>query len=104
VNGEPCETCQGDSGDHLLVSSYKGKTVLVRPLPVTPRAKEALLDLIEHPSIAAFKKGRKSKVKPNPDLVFGIRWTIQRAWENARLSANLEKVRLHDLRHTAGTR
>jgi integrase len=90
--------------DEMIVTSYKGKTVMRRPVPLTPRFKAALLDILERPGVATFKTGRKSKVKPDKDLVFGIRWTVQRSWEDVRSAANLTHVRLHDLRHTAATR
>ncbi len=90
--------------DEMIVTSYKGKTVMRRPVPLTPRFKAALLDILERPGVATFKTGRKSKLKPDKDLVFGIRWTVQRSWEDVRSAANLQHVRLHDLRHTAATR
>jgi integrase len=86
------------------IESYKGKTVDRRPVPLTDRLADALKDLLENPSIATFKTGRKSKIKPDHALVFGIRKTLQRSWEAAREDAGLVHVRLHDLRHTAATR
>jgi integrase len=86
------------------ITSYKGKTVDRRPVPLTARLKETLLDLFVTPSIAAYKTGRKSKLKPDKALVFGVTKTLQRSWEAARAEANLKHVRLHDLRHTAATR
>jgi len=86
------------------ITSYKGKTVDRRPVPLTARLRETLLDLFDTPSIAAFKTGRKSKLKPDKALVFGVTKTLQRSWEAARAEANLTHVRLHDLRHTAATR
>lgn len=90
--------------DEMIVTSYKGKTVQRRPVPLTPRFKTALLDILETPGVATFKTGRNSKIKPDKDLVFGVQWTIQRSWEDVRRAANLTHVRLHDLRHTAATR
>jgi integrase len=86
------------------LNSYKGKTVSYRPVPLTPRLAEALLDLQKKPGIATFKRGRKTREKPSKDLVFGVGKTIQNVWDRARLEANLTHVRLHDLRHTAATR
>jgi integrase len=90
--------------DEMTVTSYKGRTVQRRPVPLTPRFKAALMDILETPPVATFKTGRMSKIKPASDSVFGICWTIQRSWEDVRSAANLTHVRLHDLRHTAATR
>lgn len=103
VDGEPCESCRQKMGDHIIVMSWKRKGMIKRAVPVTPRLKAAILDLIENPGIATFKTGRKSKKKPDPDLLFGVT-TYQRSWEKARAGANLNYVRIHDLRHTAATR
>jgi integrase len=103
MDGEPCKGCRQKIGDHMIVTSWKRKAAIKRPVPVTPRLKAALVDLIEHPGIATFKVGRKRKEKPDSDLIFGI-GTLQRAWEKVRAAANLNHVRLHDLRHTAATR
>ena len=89
---------------HMTVTSYKGKTVQKRPVPLTPRLLSAIVDLREHPPIATRKIGRKTRMKPDKDLVFGIGRTIQKSWELARADAKLQHVRLHDLRHTAATR
>jgi hypothetical protein len=35
--------------DEMIVTSYKGKTVQRRPVPLTPRFKTALLDILETP-------------------------------------------------------
>lgn len=86
------------------IESYKGKTVDRRPVPLTDRLALALRDLLDSPGIATFKTGRKSKVKPDRALVFGVRKTLQRSWEAARDEAGLVHVRFHDLRHTAATR
>jgi integrase len=103
VNGRPCEDCRQNIGDHMIVCSWKRNGGIKRAVPVTPRVKAAILDLIENPGIATFKTGRKSKKKPDPDLVFGV-GTYQRACEKVRAAAGLDHVRLHDLRHTAATR
>lgn len=103
VDGEPCKACREKIGDHMIVMSWKRKGMIKRAVPITLRLKEALLDLIENPGVATFKKGRKSQKKPDPDLVFGVA-TYQRAWEKIRAAADLCHVRIHDLRHTAATR
>ena len=46
------------------ITSYKGKTVDRRPVPLTARLRETLLDLFDTPSIGAFKTGRKSGILP----------------------------------------
>lgn len=93
-----------DAPEIRNITSYKGKTVDHRPVPLTPRLAAASLDLREKPGIATFKTGRKTGVKPDKSLVFGIQKTLQTSWEAARLDANLLHIRLHDLRHTAATR
>jgi len=86
-----------DAPEIRNITSYKGKTVDHRPVPLTPRLAAALLDLREKPGIATFKTGRKTGVKPDKSLVFGIQKTLQTSWEAARLDANLPHIRLHDL-------
>jgi integrase len=93
-----------DEGIIGNVTSYKGKTVHRREVPLTPRVVEALLDLKEKRSIGSFKRGRKSGMKPDNSLVFGIANNVQRSWEAARFDAKLQHIRFHDLRHTAATR
>jgi len=103
VDDEPCKWCRQHIGDHMIVTSWKRKGVIKRAVPVTLRVKAAVLDLVANPGIATFKTGRKTKKKPDADLVFGI-GGYQRAWEKVREAAGLKHVRLHDLRHTAATR
>ena len=103
VDRQPCTACRQKIGDHMIVMSWKRKGMIKRAVPVTPRLKAAILDLIENPAIATFKKGRKTQKKPDPDMLFGVA-TYQRVWEKVRAAVNLEYVRIHDLRHTAATR
>lgn len=86
------------------LTSYKGRTVQRRAVPLTPRVAAALLDLKEKRSVGSFKRGRKSGLKPDSSLVFGIGCKVQKSWEKARIDCNLQHVRFHDLRHTAATR
>lgn len=103
VDRQPCKACREKIGDHMIVMSWKRKGMIKRAVPVTPRLKAAIVDLIENPAIATFKTGRKSHKKPDKDLLFGV-GTYQGLWEKIRAAVNLEYVRIHDLRHTAATR
>jgi integrase len=86
----------------LRVTSYKGKTVNKRFVPVTDRLRAALLDLRAKPSVAAFRKLRTGEATDNT-LVFGIVDSIKKSFDAARIEAGLAHIRFHDLRHTAGT-
>lgn len=86
------------------VTSYKGKTVQHREVPLTARLRAALLDLKLKRGSASFRRSRKTGIKPDDSLVFGISSNVKRSWEGARREAKLEHVRFHDLRHTAATR
>lgn len=76
----------------------------VRDAAMTPRVREALLDVINNPPKKAFKVQRGKK--PSPDLVFGITSNVRRAWAGALEDAGLTQLGLHfhDLRHVPGTR
>lgn len=86
----------------LRVTSYKGKTVSRRFVPITDRLRAALLDLRAKPSVAAFRKLRTGETADNT-LVFGIVDNVKRSFDAARVEAGLPQIRFHDLRHTAGT-
>lgn len=86
------------------VTSYKGKTVQRREVPLTGRLRAALLDLKEKRGAATFRRSHKSGNKPDSSLVFSVTSNVQNSWRAARKDANLEHVRFHDLRHTAATR
>jgi integrase len=87
----------------FAVTSYKGKTVKTRVVPMTTRLREALLDLRSKPSTSAFRRLRDGEL-PDQTLVFGIVTNIKRSFEGARADAGLPLLHFHDLRHTTGTR
>jgi integrase len=87
----------------FTVTSYKGKTVRTRAVPITVRLREALLALREKPSPSAFRL-LKNGERPDQTLVFGIVSNIKKSFHAARLDAGLPHVHFHDLRHTTGTR
>jgi len=93
-----------DEGVIKNVTSYKGKTVQRREVPLTARLKAALLDLRENRSLATFRCSGKTGKKPDKSLVFSVTSNVQRSWTAARKDANLQHIRFHDLRHTAATR
>jgi len=86
----------------LSVTSYKGKTVSRRIVPITDRLRAGLLDLRAKPSVAAFRKLRTGKTADNT-LVFGVVDNVKKSFDAARAEASLPHIRFHDLRHTAGT-
>jgi integrase len=81
------------------VTSYKGKNLTKRRVPLTTRTREAFLELREKPSVNAFRKNNTDGL-----LVFGITNNVKKSFGAARRDAGLEFLRLHDLRHTAATR
>jgi integrase len=86
----------------LRVTSYKGKTVNRRLVPITDRLRAALLDLRIKPSVAAFRRLRTGETADNT-LVFGVVDSVKKSFDAARTQAGLSHIRFHDLRHTAGT-
>ena len=59
--GELRRLCWSDvdlQANTLRITSYKGKTVNRRVVPITDRLRAALLDLRTKPSIAAFRRLR----------------------------------------------
>jgi integrase len=86
------------------VTSYKGKTVQRREVPLTTRLRVALLDLKAKRGAAAHRRSRVTGNKPDSSLVFGIANNVQNSWREARIDADLQHLRFHDLRHTAATR
>jgi integrase len=86
------------------VTSYKGKTVQHREVPLTARLRVALLDLKAERGTATFRRSPVTGAKPDASLVFSVASNVQSSWEAARKDAKLEHIRFHDLRHTAATR
>jgi integrase len=86
----------------LRVTSYKGKTVNRRFVPITDRLRAALLDLRTKPSVAAFRRLKNGDTADNT-LVFGVVDSVKKSFDAARIEAGLPHIRFHDLRHTAGT-
>jgi hypothetical protein len=72
-----------DEGIIANIRSNKGKTVHHREVPLTARLKVALHDLKQKQCVSAFKVRRKSGLKPDEDLVFGISTTVKTSWQAA---------------------
>lgn len=68
------------------------KTRTLRKVPLTKRVLEELQRLLEQTG------------GPADELVFGKRASVRRAFKTACRLAGLDGLRLHDLRHTAGSR
>jgi len=93
-----------DAGVIKNVTSYKGKTVQRREVPLTGRLRAVLLDLKAKHGAAAYRRSPVTGKKPDSSLVFSISSNVQNSWREARKDAGLEHIRFHDLRHTAATR
>lgn len=87
----------------LEVTSYKGKTVSTRVVPITDRLRDALLDLRTKPSPSAFRKLRTGETA-DQTVVFGVVDNVKRSFEAVRKQAGLPHIRFRDLRHTAASR
>lgn len=94
------------SGTIYGLLNYKdlGGDKQTRNAKMTPRVREALLDVINNPPAKAFKVQRGKK--PSAELVFGTSNNVRTAWAGALEEAGLTHLGLHfhDLRHTPGTR
>lgn len=73
-----------DEGVIKNVTSYKGRTVQRREVPITTRLKAALLDLREKRGSATFRCSRKTGIKPDKALVFSVTSNVQRSWTGAQ--------------------
>lgn len=87
----------------FTATSYKGRTVKHRLVPMSERMREAFLDLRGKPASSAFRKLKNGKY-PDSTLVFGIVSNVKRSFDEARKNAGISHIHFHDLRHTAGTR
>ena len=83
----------------LNIKAFNTKTAKTKTVAITSRLRSELVRLWEarRPTEGA------NDVDPS-DRVFGIRSNVKSSWTTARRLAGLEEVRLHDLRHTFGTR
>lgn len=79
----------------INIKAFNTKTAKAKAVPISARLEKELLRLkSEHEFAPRFSSER----------VFGIKNNINRSWRTAKKLAGLEDLRLHDLRHTAGTR
>src|SRR5260370_5863639 len=93
-----------DEGVIKNVTSYKGRTVQRREVPLTARLKAALLDLREKRSLATFRCSAKTGKKPDKSLVFMVTSNVHASCNAARKDAKLQHIRFHDMRLKAPTR
>lgn len=84
--------------DNGLVSilAFNSKTATPRTVPVSGRLRRELERLLNERKMTESLKGDAR--------VFGIANNVNRSWRTARKLADLDDVRIHDLRHTFGTR
>lgn len=79
----------------MPAKSYKGKNLHVRPVFMSDRMREALID---------WKKAQKKIDKvTDKSLVVGYA-SIKNAWETIRTKIGRPEIRVHDLRHIFATR
>ncbi|HMT09440.1 MAG TPA: site-specific integrase [Pyrinomonadaceae bacterium] len=89
-----------DLAEELInVRALNSKTAKPKTVPISNRLKEQLIELDSNQSVL-----HKLQKSDSNNLVFGIKSNVNRSWRTARKLAGLEDVRLHDLRHTFGTR
>ncbi len=84
--------------DEINIRAFNTKIAKDKTVAITNRLRDELVRLIE---------GRLLLEKigdPNSHLVFGIQSNVRSSWTTARRLAGIEGLRLHDLRHTFGTR
>ncbi|HJX91130.1 MAG TPA: site-specific integrase [Pyrinomonadaceae bacterium] len=81
----------------LYATSYKGRTMKRRPVYITSRMREVLLDLRRKPSFNAFR------AEMDELSVFGV-GEVKHSFNAARHEAKLDHLHFHDLRHVAATR
>ena len=76
----------------LSLTTYKDKNMKTREVAFTDRLRETLLEL-----------WKRSDKRPET-LVFGIKSNVKRSFDAVRRAAGLDRLRFHDLRHSAATR
>ncbi|MGD9590612.1 MAG: tyrosine-type recombinase/integrase [Pyrinomonadaceae bacterium] len=85
--------------DLIQISAFNSKTAKPKTVPISSRLRKELERLwIEQRTLIDARSDRSSH------RVFGIESNVNRSWRTARRLAGLEGVRIHDLRHTFGTR
>ncbi len=83
----------------IKVDAFNTKTAQPKTVPITARLKEELIRLREESSFL-----RRKLDEEMAERVFRTKSNMNRSWRTARKLADLDDVRLHDLRHTFGTR
>lgn len=83
----------------IHITAFNSKTAKPKLVLISPRLRFELLRLREDQMIP---QGSETTIQG--DRVFGVQNNVNRSWRTARKLSGLEDVRLHDLRHTFGTR
>lgn len=83
----------------INIKALNTKTAKPKTVAITARLRAEITQLWESQSLQD-----RAGILTNPDLVFGIKNNVKGSWTTARNLAGIPDVRLHDLRHTFGTR
>lgn len=86
-------------GRVIHIKAFNSKTAKPKSVPVSERLYNELVRLQREKAVL-----QSASIGLQDDRVFGIKSNVNRSWRTARKFAGLEDVRLHDLRHTFGTR
>lgn len=84
----------------ISIKAFNSKTAKPKTVPISER----LFNEMKRLQSGALLVPQEASTGVQQDLVFGIKSNVSRSWRTARSLAGLEDVRLHDLRHTFGTR